>query len=397
VARQYQQWVYPPPIHDLDEWNAGNFDWTDPVHAHRVYWPDREYPTGLDILVTGCGANQAAYFAFTNPSAKIVAIDVSQPSLDHLQYLKDKHGLQNLELQLLPIEELSALGLDFDLVVCTGVLHHLADPAKGMQAIAGCLRRDGVASVMLYGKYGRTGVDLLASFFHDLGLGQDDSSVQVVKETIPLLPPDHPVLGYLKNSQDLNADTSVVDTFLHGRQRSYTVTECIDLATSAGLVFQEWLFKSLYYPHESFGLPDRLLSALNGLPDVEIWSLMERFHAVNTSHGFVACRPDRPKAEYAVDFSSAEALGYIPAVRAFSSVVGNDIVMPHVRVPMSTVQMPFIQLVDGSRTIREIAALVARDHTPQAAVADVENLARNVFQKLWRLDFLAMARNPPAS
>jgi hypothetical protein len=66
-------------------------------------------------------------------------------------------------------------------------------------------------------------------------------------------------------------------------------------------------------------------------------------------------------------------------------------------VPMSTVQAPFIQLVDGRRTIREIAALVARDHTPQADIADVENLARNVFQNLWRLDFLAMARNPAAS
>jgi SAM-dependent methyltransferase len=397
VARQYQEWVYPSPIHDLDEWNAGNFDWTDPVHAHRVYWPDREYPADLDILVAGCGANQAAYFAATNPSAKIVAIDVSQPSLDHLQYLKDKHGLRNVEQQLLPIEELSALGLDFDLVVCTGVLHHLADPAKGMRAIAGCLRPDGVASVMLYGKYGRIGVDLLASFFHDLGLGQDDSSVQVVKQTIPLLPPDHPVLGYLKNSQDLNSDTSVVDTFLHGRQRCYAVTECIDLVTSAGLVFQEWLFKSLYYPHESFGLPDRLLSALNRLPDIEIWSLMERFLALNTAHGFVACRADRPTANYAVDFSSAEALGYIPVIRAFSGVFGNDIVMPHSKLPMSTVQVPFIQLVDGRRTIREIAALVARDHTPHADVADVENLARNVFQNLWRLDFLAMARNPAAS
>ncbi|MDT5170203.1 MAG: hypothetical protein QOD02_3534 [Mycobacterium sp.] len=103
VARQYQRWVYPPPIHDLDEWNATNFDWMDPVHAHRIYWPDREYPADLDILVAGCGANQAAYFAFTNPSAKIVAIDVSQPSLDHLQYLKDKHGLRNVELHLLPI------------------------------------------------------------------------------------------------------------------------------------------------------------------------------------------------------------------------------------------------------------------------------------------------------
>jgi SAM-dependent methyltransferase len=101
-------------------------------------------------LVAGCGANQAAYFAFKNPSAKVVGIDVSQPSLDHLQYLKDRHGLQNLEPHLLPIEELSALGLDFDLVVCVGGLHHLADPVQGMQALAGCLRRDGVASVMLY-------------------------------------------------------------------------------------------------------------------------------------------------------------------------------------------------------------------------------------------------------
>jgi SAM-dependent methyltransferase len=395
VARQYQRWVYPAPIHDLDEWNAGNYDPTDPVHAHRVYWPDREYPAGLDILVAGCGTNQAACLAFKNPSAKVVAIDISQPSLDHLQYLKDKHGLQNLELHLLPIEELSALGLDFDLVVCVGVLHHLADPAKGMLALAGCLRQDGVASVMLYAKYGRIGVDLLASFFHDLGLGQDDSSVQVVRETIALLPVDHPVRTYLKNSPDLNADTSMVDTFLHGRHRCYTVAECIDLVTSAGLVFQEWLFKSLYYPHESLTLPDRLSSALNGLPDVEIWSLMERLHALNTSHSFVACRPDRPKADYAVDFSTPEALGYIPVIRGLFRVVGNDIVMPHTRVPLSAVEVPFIRLVDGRRTIRKIAALVAGDRAAQPGPADVEDLARKVFQNLWRLDFLAMARTPP--
>jgi SAM-dependent methyltransferase len=357
--------VYPSPILDLDEWSANNYDWTDPVHTHQIYWPDREYSPDLDILVAGCGANQAACFAFTNPSAKVVAIDVSKPSLDHQQYLKDKHGLQNLELHLLPIEELSALGLDFDLVVCVGVLHHLADPAKAMQALAGCLRRDGVASVMLYGKYNRIGVDMLASVFHDLGLGQEDSSVQVVKETIPALPADHPVWSYLKNSPDLNADTSVVDTFLHGRQRSYTVTECIDLVTSAGLVFQEWLFKALYYPHESYGLRDRLLSALNGLPDIEIWSLMERLGAQNTNHSFVACRPDRPTANYTVDFSSADALGYIPVIRAFSGVSGSDIVMPHGRVPLNAAHMPFIQLVDGRRTIREIAELVARDGAPR--------------------------------
>jgi SAM-dependent methyltransferase len=395
VARQYQRWVYPPPIPDLEKWNAENFDWADPVHVHRIYWPDREYPVGLDILVAGCGANQAARLAFTNPSAKVVGIDVSQPSLDHQQYLKDKHGLQNLELHLLPIEELPALGLDFDLVICIGVLHHLADPANGMQAIAGCLRPDGVASVMLYAKYGRIGVDLLASVFHDLGLDQDDSSLQAVKETIPLLPADHPVRSYLKNSPDLNADTSVVDTFLHERHRCYTVTECIDLVTSAGLVFQELLFKSLYYPLEGYALPDRLLSALNGLPDVEIWSAMERLQALITSHNFVACRPDRPSANYVVDFSSAQALDYVPVIRAFSDVQGNHIVMPQGKVPLSAVQAPFIQHVDGHRTIREIAALVAVDPAAQPAAADIENVARNVFQSFWRLDFMAMARTPP--
>ncbi len=142
-SRQYERWRYPAPILDLDAWTANNWQWFDPVHAHRVLWPDREYKPDLDILIAGCGTNQAAVFAYTNPAAKVVAVDVSQPSLDHQQYLKDKHGLFNLELHLLPIEELPTLGLDFDLVVSTGVLHHMADPVVGMKALAGCVRPDG--------------------------------------------------------------------------------------------------------------------------------------------------------------------------------------------------------------------------------------------------------------
>jgi len=153
VSRQYERWRYPAPILDLDAWTANNWQWLDPVHAHRMLWPDREYKPDLDILIAGCGTNQAAVFAYTNPAAKVVAVDVSQSSLDHEQYLKDKHGLFNLELRLLPIEELPTLGRDFDLVVSTGVLHHLADPAVGMRALGSCLRQDGAMAVMLYANY----------------------------------------------------------------------------------------------------------------------------------------------------------------------------------------------------------------------------------------------------
>ncbi len=159
VARQYERWRYPEPIHDLAAWVAINWEWFDPVHAHRVLWPDRAYKPNLDILIAGCGTNQAAVIAFTNPFANVVAIDVSQPSLDHQKYLQEKYGLTNLALRLLPIEELPTLGLDFDLIVSTGVLHHTANPLLGIKALGRCLRRDGVLGIMLYAKYGRIGVE----------------------------------------------------------------------------------------------------------------------------------------------------------------------------------------------------------------------------------------------
>ena len=85
VSNQYERWMYPQPILDLRVWLANKWQWFDPSHAHRMFWPDRDYDPCMSILVAGCGTNQAAVFAFTNPQAKVVAIDVSPPSL------KDSH------------------------------------------------------------------------------------------------------------------------------------------------------------------------------------------------------------------------------------------------------------------------------------------------------------------
>jgi SAM-dependent methyltransferase len=117
VSDQYSRWLYPAPILDLRKWLASNWQWFDPSHAHRLFWPDRNYKSDMDILIAGCGSNQAAVFAYTNPAATVVAIDVSQSALDHHQFLKNKYEMKNLELHLLPIEEASALQRDFDLIV----------------------------------------------------------------------------------------------------------------------------------------------------------------------------------------------------------------------------------------------------------------------------------------
>lgn len=399
VTRQYERWRYPHPIQDLEAWVESNWEWFDPVHAHRILWPDRQYKPDLDILIAGCGTNQAAIFAFNNPAARVVAIDISQPSLNHQQYLKDKHGLWNLELHRLPIEEVSSLGLDFDLIVSTGVLHHLADPLVGAEALGRCLRKDGALAVMLYAKYGRIGVELLESLFRDMGLGQDEASVQIVKETIAVLPQDHPVHSYIRIATDLQAsDAALVDTFLHGRQRSYTVDECIDLVTAAGLEFQGWLLKAPYYAHDLFTPLNEFYRAVNEMPERKIWSVMERAQTLNGCHFFMACRPERPKKSYAIDFSTEDALDYVPMMRMRCGLSDGAIFRTDWSMNLNAAQLPFVQAVDGRRTIREIAEHVAQTaDSRRGPVSEVEKFARKLFQSLWRLDFLAMVLETDAS
>lgn len=254
VSRQDEKYCYRRPIPDLSAVDPRIWYWFDPAEFHQVLWPDRAARPDIDILIAGCGTNQAAMIAYRNPAAKVVGVDISQSSLDHQRYLKDKHGLWNLEVHRLPIEELSTLELDFDLIVSTGVPHHLADPPVGMTAPAGCLRCDGVIGLALYACYGRIGVEIMQSLIRDMGLCKDDDSVRTVQEAIGQLGAEHLLRTYLRTEGDreLQYDATIVDTFLHGRDRSYTVDDCIGLATSADLEFAGWLLNSPYHPHDQF-------------------------------------------------------------------------------------------------------------------------------------------------
>ena len=389
VSGQYRKWVYPDPIVDLPGWLAGNWQWFDPSHAHRMFWPDREPQPDLDILVAGCGTNQAAVFAHTNPQARVVAIDVSGPSLDHHRFLKDKYALKNLELHLLPIEEVGTLGRDFDLVVSTGVLHHMASPEAGMRALAARLRPDGVAAIMLYARYGRIGVEIMQAIFREIGLTQDEASLFTVKEAIALLPADHPVRSYLSFAPDLRFDAGLVDTFLHGRDRSYTVDDCLDLVASAGLDFQGWFLKSSYEPPSPPG--GGFYEAVAALPDRQRWGVMERINTRNGCHFFTACRADRPRATYAVDPASPAVLDAVPHFRYRCGLDGTTVYRYDWRLLLEPLQAALVRLVDGRRTLREIGAAAAQE--PAAAGHDPERLAtlaRTLFASLVNRDFVML-------
>lgn len=391
VAHQYEKWQYPEPIQNLETWLSGSWQWFDPSHAHRILWPDRPLQADLDILIAGCGTNQAAVFAYTNRASKVVAIDVSQPSLNHSKYLKDKYALKNLELHLLPVEEVPTLKQDFDLIISTGVLHHLAVPEVGMKALADVLRPDGVAAIMLYARYGRAGVEMMQAIFREMGLGQDDESLRMVKAAVAALAASHPVKSYVSIAPDLAFDAGMVDTFLHGRDRSYTVEDCLDLVSSAGLEFQDWFLKTSYYPPTLTEPGNEFFAAINQLPDTRMWSAMERIKTLNACHFFLATHADRPKKSYRIDFSASNALNYVPLMRLRCGVSGQEMYRPGWRIQLDPTHLAFAQHVDGERTIGDIARRVAQSGVLAAAdQAELEYIGLELFEGLWRADFIAV-------
>lgn len=149
ISEFYTRHPYPPPVANLDR---ARDEWRD-ANRHRaefhLLWPGKAYRATLDILIAGCGTWQAAKYALCRPDARVIGVDVSATSIAHTQKLQQQYDLKNLEIRQLPIERVGELERQFDLIVCTGVLHHLADPDAGLRALRDVLKVDGAMYLMV--------------------------------------------------------------------------------------------------------------------------------------------------------------------------------------------------------------------------------------------------------
>jgi SAM-dependent methyltransferase len=317
VARQYEAWVYPQPVPDLAEFLAtGIFDLADPAHFRRKLWPRKIEPDDLSILVAGCGTNQAAQYAFTNRNSQVLGIDISTTSLEHEAYLKQKHHLDNLELRQLSLAQVGSLGCSFDLIVSTGVLHHLPDPDSGLRSLRDVLRPHGVMSLMLYGRYLRVGVYMMQEAFRVLGLKQDAEGIGMMKHAIDALPQWHHLQSYKRIAPDLSYDSGLVDTFLHPVDRAFTVQEIMQFAQVNEMKFQSWLDNLDYSVSACVSeTEDPIRKRAETLPPVDQWRLVELMGQSLGTHRFLLCHPGKDEDDYALDFTGTAWLDYVPTRR----------------------------------------------------------------------------------
>ena len=178
----------------------------------------------------------------------MTAIDFSKTSLDHTEHLKQKYRLTNLQTAQLRVEDVADLTQCFDLIVCTGVLHHLPDPDAGLRALRSVLKPTGAMYLMVYAPFGRAGVYLLQDYCRRLGIGTSARDLDDLATVVEALPPQHPLVALLRNAREsLNTD-ALADALLNPCDRAYSVPQVFEWLEHSGLALRRWYWQAPYLP-----------------------------------------------------------------------------------------------------------------------------------------------------
>ncbi len=321
VAEFYDRHPYPPPVADLDEYARA---WRGPIRRrveHHRIWPSMPYRDDPTILVAGCGTSQAARYAISHPGARVVGIDVSTVGLAHHESLRRRYRLDNLELRQLPIEEVAELDSAFDHIVCTGVLHHLADPDAGLAALRSVLAPRGAIVMMVYAPYGRTGVYMIQDYCRRLGVGSSPAEIADLVASLREIPLHHPLGHLLRNTPDFRHDDALADALLHPRDRAYSVPQLFDWLDRNGVRFGRWVRQA---PYDSrCGAPSETPHGerMASLEPQDRYAAMELFRGTIIRHSLIAHRDDDPIDPQPIRFSDDEWRGFVPIVEPTVIVV----------------------------------------------------------------------------
>jgi SAM-dependent methyltransferase len=383
VREFYTHHPYPPPVENLDR---ARDEWRD-ENRHRseyhLLWPDKPYRADLDILVAGCGTWQAAKYALCHPAARVVGIDVSTTSLDHTTALKQKYNLTNLETRQLPLESAAALERQFDLIVCTGVLHHLADPDAGLRALGSVLRPDGAMYLMVYAPYGRTGVSMLQDYCRRLGIGTSQEDISELMAAVKLLPQHHPLAALLRGARDsANAD-ALADALLNPRDRSYSVPQLFDFIERNGSSFVRWFSQAPYLPQCGAVAATPHAKRLAALSEREQYAAMELWRGTLASHSVIVSRRDAPEMCGNAGFDDDERWPHYVPVRlpgtlcveerlpagAAGVLLSRYHSSPDLILPIDAPEKAMVDAIDGRRSIAQIVEHAGGDRLlPRARI-----------------------------
>lgn len=311
VRAQYEDLPYPyvDVAREREQLGAADSYSLDALN-HFGWGGLRDLRDGARFLVAGEGTGDTVvYFAeqLRGTNAEIVALDLSQASIAIAQARLKKRGLTNVTHHHMSLLDLPTANLGmFDVIECGGVLHHLADPDAGLQALTSVLTEDGLMAIMVYGQYGRMAVYMIQDLLRQLipADAPRDEKIAIARSYLNAMPRSHWFSGHNERFiHDIQwpDGSGIFDLFLHSHDRAYTVPQIYDWLAQAGLqltsFFDEQVNDLAYLP-ELYTQDIKLMALLRDRSVRDRQTLAELMHGNMNKHYFYAAKQPKPITSY---------------------------------------------------------------------------------------------------
>ena len=267
VAEQYE--TFPYPFREIGNEPKVYFG-TSLFELNHFLWGGKRnfQQTGLNVLIAGGGTSKmstvlAQTLEENNVPGVIVHLDLSNASISLARekaiVFGVSHRIQFVQGSLLNVDQdltvMQHAPKGFDLVISTGVIHHLESPARGLATLGKTLTKGGGLFVMVYGLYGRQkhGLYSLQESLRKLvplHSSNHHNRLNMTKQLVQLLPANHPFV--IRNSNIQFSDVELYDMLLHSQDTPFTVPSILEMAKEANVKIVDFVYNAKYNPIQFF-------------------------------------------------------------------------------------------------------------------------------------------------
>ncbi len=385
VKDQYEAYPYPMrnPQDELKTlWST--YGCSLPEMNYYCFGGKQTFQDGFRVLDAGGGTGDSTIFLAEQlrniPNSQVVYADISTASMDIAKERAKIRGLTNItfiQKSILDFPQSVEMG-EFDYITCSGVLHHLDDSDIGLAALKSRLKENGAIGLMVYGKYGRTGIYQMQDLMRMVNKPDDSMQQKILNtkrivESLPAsnwfkmgehLAPDHKNFG----------DIGYYDLFLHSHDRCFDIPALYSWIERQGMTLVEFViteWRNMLEP-ELCIKDSNLLNLIKSYDKKKQYAIMENIVGNIFKHTIYASTLKNSKAD-ATDlemvpfFNNISPAGIIDFMDknptsqiSFNHQNGHRIVIN----PKTYTKMIF-KYLDGIRSLEEIFNFIRQDLNDQ--------------------------------
>ena len=225
----------------------------------------------INILIAGCGTGIQIIEASRYSNCEITAIDLSNSSISYAKRKVDEYGLKNINFIEMDLLELTSLNKRFDLIECSGVLHHMNEPSKGLSNLFDVLEPEGFLKLGLYSKYAREEILKARQLIKEKDIKPNIDGIRNFRND--LLNGEIKEVNEISNWSDFYSTSMCRDLCFHTHENCYTLIEIKNMLKVSNLEFLGFTLSKEIKDKYQIDNKDK-----DSLKNLELWDKFEKLN-----------------------------------------------------------------------------------------------------------------------